>query len=51
LLAVLRNSLHPVTAVELDASWQDDDQRVRALDSLLADGLVETVAGRYRLPM
>ena len=50
LLAVLRDSPHPVTAGVLDASWHDPDQRVRALDGLIADGLVETVGNSYRLP-
>ena len=50
LLAVLRASAHPVSATELDASWHDADQRVRALDGLIADGLVESVGGGYRLP-
>jgi A/G-specific adenine glycosylase len=47
---VLRDSTHPVTTVALDASWHDTDQRARALEGLLADGLVEAVAGGYRLP-
>ena len=52
LLAVLRAANAPVTAEELDASWPSDDrQRDRCLDSLLADGLVEPLAGsRFRLP-
>jgi A/G-specific adenine glycosylase len=50
LLAVLRDSTHPVTTVALDASWHDTDQRARALEGLLADVLVEAVAGGYRLP-
>jgi A/G-specific adenine glycosylase len=41
LLAVLRDSHAPVERSELDASWPKDvAQRDRALDSLLADGLV-----------
>ena len=51
LLAVLRESAHPVAATELDASWHDPTQRARALDGLIADGLVETVDDRYRLPV
>lgn len=50
LLAVLRASPHPVPAMELDASWQDAEQRSRALSSLVADGLVECVPAGYRLP-
>lgn len=50
LLATLRNSAHPVTALELHASWGDADQRARALDGLIADGLVEIDGDSYRLP-
>ena len=50
LLAVLREAAHPVPATELHASCDDETQRNRALDGLLADGLVECVAGGYRLP-
>jgi len=50
LLATLRDSSHPVSAIELDAIWHDADQRARALGGLLADGLVEVVADGYRLP-
>lgn len=51
LLAVLRGRADAVPLVELDAAWPDAEQRSRALQSLLADGLVEPVAdGRYRLP-
>jgi A/G-specific adenine glycosylase len=34
----------------LDATWPEPEQRARALAGLVADGLVEQVAGRYRLP-
>jgi A/G-specific adenine glycosylase len=51
LLAVLRDSPHPVSAGVLDATWHDPAQRARALDGLIADGLVETVGGTYRLPV
>ncbi len=35
----------------LDAVWHEPVQRARALDGLVADGLVEPVAdGVYRLP-
>jgi A/G-specific adenine glycosylase len=50
LLALVRDSAHPVPSVELDAVWQDAAQRARALDGLVADGLVERVGGSYRLP-
>ncbi|MCQ4046531.1 A/G-specific adenine glycosylase [Streptantibioticus rubrisoli] len=51
LLAVLRESPEPVTQAALDAVWDEPVQRARALDGLVADGLVEPVApGVYRLP-
>jgi len=51
LLAILRESDGPVPASALDAAWADAAQRARALDGLVADGLVEPLAGnRYRLP-
>lgn len=51
LLAVLRSASAPVPKSDLDASWPDAAQRERALDGLVADGLVEPLArGRYRLP-
>jgi A/G-specific adenine glycosylase len=40
LLAVLRESGGPVPRARLDTVWSDADQRGRALESLLADGLV-----------
>jgi A/G-specific adenine glycosylase len=50
-MAVLRGSNRPVTAAELDGVWPDDAQRARALDGLVADGLVEPLArNHYRLP-
>lgn len=51
LLAVLRKSVEPVPRQRLDAAWPDAAQRMRALDGLVADGLVEPLArGRFRLP-
>jgi A/G-specific adenine glycosylase len=50
LLAVLRSSDDPVAADELASAWRSDDQRARALDSLVADGLVVAVADRWSLP-
>ncbi|MGZ4525687.1 MAG: A/G-specific adenine glycosylase [Mycobacterium sp.] len=51
LLDVLRGNDSPVTRAELDVAWCTDTvQRDRALDSLLADGLVtRTVDGRFAL--
>ncbi|MEW2348674.1 MULTISPECIES: A/G-specific adenine glycosylase [unclassified Streptomyces] len=51
LLAVLREALEPVPQATLDRVWHDPVQRARALDGLVADGLVEPLEnGRYRLP-
>jgi A/G-specific adenine glycosylase len=51
LLAVLREAHGEVGQAELDAVWHEPVQRARALDGLVADGLVEPVAqGVYRLP-
>jgi len=51
LLAVLRASATPVPRSLLDAAWPDAAQRARALDGLVADGLVAPVArGRFALP-
>lgn len=52
LLDVLRDSDSPVDRAQLDQVWPTDPhQRMRALDSLLTDGLVElTATGRYALP-
>jgi A/G-specific adenine glycosylase len=51
LLDVLRTNDSPVTRAQLDVAWLTDcGQRDRALDSLLADGLVtRTVDGRFAL--
>ncbi|WP_445163276.1 A/G-specific adenine glycosylase [Mycobacterium sp. Dal123C01] len=51
LLDVLRLSDFPVTRAELDVAWLTDTrQRDRALDSLLADGLItRTVDGLFAL--
>ena len=52
LLAVLRESVGPVPGAALDAVWDEPVQRARALDGLVADGLVEPLAdGAYRLPL
>ena len=51
LLAVLREAPGPVPAAALDAAWDEPVQRARALDGLVADGLVDPLAdGRYALP-
>jgi A/G-specific adenine glycosylase len=51
LLAVLRDATGDVEQALLDAVWDDDTQRERALAGLLSDGLVQSAGGdRYRLP-
>ncbi|WP_228447611.1 HhH-GPD family protein [Streptomyces paludis] len=51
LLAVLRDTHGAVTQRALDAVWDEPVQRARALDGLVADGLVEPLdGGLYRLP-
>ncbi|RCV55142.1 HhH-GPD family protein [Marinitenerispora sediminis] len=51
LLAVLRDSPVPVAKAALDAVWDEPVQRERALDALVADGLVDPLDdGRYALP-
>jgi A/G-specific adenine glycosylase len=51
LVQVLREATTPVPAQRLALAWTDDLQRERCLDALVADGLVEPLAGRtYRLP-
>lgn len=52
LLAVLREAVAPVPLAVLDTVWEEPVQRARALDGLVADGLVEPLADNlYRLPM
>ena len=51
LLDVLRARPHPVDAAELDVAWPDRAQRRRALESLIADGLIDPLDdGRFALP-
>jgi len=51
LLAVLRETSEPVPKAALDLVWPDDVQRERCLDGLVADGLVEPLAGAtFTLP-
>jgi A/G-specific adenine glycosylase len=52
LLAVLRDCADPVTLTHFDAVWPDDTQRARALDGLVADGLIDPLPdGRFALPV
>ena len=51
LLSVLREAPGPVPASALAQVWDEAQQRERALDGLVADGLVEPLSrGRYSLP-
>jgi A/G-specific adenine glycosylase len=51
LLDVLRATRTPVGKAQLDTVWADAVQRERALDALVADGLVDPLPdGRYALP-
>jgi A/G-specific adenine glycosylase len=51
LLGALRDSAEPVPADRLARMWDDAAQRARALDGLVADGLVDPLPdGTYALP-
>jgi A/G-specific adenine glycosylase len=51
LLEVLRTTDRPVPQKRLDAVWPKGGQRARALDGLVADGLVDRLPqGRFALP-
>jgi A/G-specific adenine glycosylase len=51
LLALLRDSQAPVELKSFDIVWPDDAQRARALDGLVADGLVDPLPdGSFALP-
>lgn len=51
LLALLRESVEPVSKERLDAVWPDPTQRERCLDSLLDDRLVDVLPdGSFSLP-
>jgi A/G-specific adenine glycosylase len=51
LLDVLRGCPDPVPGAALDAAWPEAGQRQRALDALVADGLVDPLPdGRFALP-
>jgi A/G-specific adenine glycosylase len=51
LLSVLRAASGPVSGTDLAQAWVASEQRMRCLDSLVADGLVEPLSGdRYGLP-
>ncbi len=51
LLAILRNAPGPVGKDSLDAAWHLDEQRERAITSLIDDGLVHRFsADEYALP-
>jgi A/G-specific adenine glycosylase len=51
LMSVLRDATGPVPRQRLDLVWTDEQQRTRALATLVADGLVEPLdANLYTLP-
>jgi A/G-specific adenine glycosylase len=51
LMAVLREAPGPVPPESLVSAWDEPVQRARALDALVADGLVDPLPdGRYALP-
>lgn len=51
IVQLLREAERPVPGERLRATWPDDLQRDRCLDALVADGLVEPLAGDlFRLP-
>jgi A/G-specific adenine glycosylase len=51
LLAVLRDGRSPAHRADFDVVWADRAQLARALDGLIADGLVDPLPdGRYALP-
>jgi A/G-specific adenine glycosylase len=51
LLAVLRDCAGPVPGSRLEAAWADQLQRSRAMDGLVADGLVDPLPdGTFALP-
>lgn len=51
IMSVLRESAGPVERMAIQDAWGDDVQRERALDGLVADGLVELVGeDRFGLP-
>lgn len=51
LMTVLRNADAPVPQAALDVVWHEPVQRARALDSLVADGLIDPLPdGDYALP-
>ncbi len=51
ILGLLRDSDEPVPAADIVTAWDDEEQRIRALDSLLADGLAVALRdGRLGLP-
>lgn len=51
ILRVVRQAPGPVSRTQLEAAWTDVIQRERALEGLIADGLIERAArGRFGLP-
>ncbi len=50
ILRAVRQSAAALAPAELESVWPDALQRDRAVHSLVADGLLEAVDGRFRLP-
>jgi A/G-specific adenine glycosylase len=50
ILALLREAAGPVDLSDIDRLWPDAEQRVRAQESLVADGLLVIADGRVSLP-
>ena len=51
LVQVLRDAPGPVTAADLAQAWPAQAQRMRCLDALVSEGLIEPLSGgRYALP-
>jgi len=51
ILALLRESDHPLPSAEIDGLWPDSHQLSRARDSLLADGLIVRAGSCFSLPL
>ena len=49
-MKALRNSDVAVPLSEIELLWDDHEQLHRAIQSLLADGLIEDLSGSYQLP-
>ena len=50
IMRVVREAHESVSTLAVDSAWPDAEQRERAIASLIADGLLVTDKGGYRLP-